>query len=1124
MAKLIVPTEQVGEAQGNIEGGVNSVIPMSRNKPGNALTSLGEGLGSTMEQAGQSVNSSLDQYARGISSTAGAAASASAQAGSKMIQQGQEYFRAAQGAMEDTVFNSAYSQASVEYNQAVQTRMAQTTDDKGNPNFLSMQGDIQQIGDQINQKYASKMLTPELQSRFADSMSRLQLSKQLQGMGAARQQQLGFAVSSLNQITDTATDNALKDSPENTGHYYATGAQAIDNALKNGYIDPEQALNYKDKLRRDMYVGQLNVLNGSNPQALKQELATKSNDQLNITQAERLDLNSQNQAALQAQAKRQAQQVKEQQKLIKDQQSFNSYGLDIGITQGKANQADIQDAYSKGKISIGQYDKLLKAYNSANGITAKQTNTMTSIAGDIQSGGDLSKYSSSDVDKYYQQQVQQGSKSGQPMDLLSKASIASSMNVPVSSFKKDIKFNLSANDPKQVMNAVDAYNYAKAKNPNSVAGLDKNSVGMLSYLSAYKNLTNADPAQIVNRAKQALNVTPEESKLREQKFAQDFGIAGRDLSASDKTKNFENSIKNIYGLGNHFFGPNDTVSQDVKNQVFPLLHDAYKVTGDKAAAEEMVKNETKGLIGTTSMNGAGKQLMTYPPESVYNTDAHNHLTPEEMRNDINTDPNIAAAAKAAGISSKDLHVSSDYVTQAEYQNKNGPSYHLTYTTKEGEEVPLQNPNGTTARWRPDEKGILQNRVNQDLQQAQSISQQKNASDTQERDAFRIFNPGSIIPPGQEHTNGTIDTLKQGISSVETPGSKEPYKALGPVTSSGDRAYGKYQVMGANIPAWSKEALGYSISPQEFLERPDLQEKIVDNKLGQYVDQYHNVDDVLSTWHSGRPLAQASAAGANDGNMYTTQYVQQAKNYINTLPNEQERHETADTGNTLAPRGLDTLMGNVTAVPQIAEQIDSNIGSNLYNYTESKIGTRYDFGSKSTSSGGIDCSGWVAENTLHAMESINQQKGPIYDMDTMKQLLGAGGDGVHAADQIAHVAKLTGYLPATDVRSGQVPNGTLIGIQRANPPSYARTLPNQVSHIVQVVVQNGQKYVSQSAGSVGGVNLTPYDQWLARDDIKSSKLYAVNPFNIVSSEHLANDAHRTPPTQLASNDTQGDNQQ
>jgi hypothetical protein len=73
-----------------------------------------------------------------------------------------------------------------------------------------------------------------------------------------------------------------------------------------------------------------------------------------------------------------------------------------------------------------------------------------------------------------------------------------------------------------------------------------------------------------------------------------------------------------------------------------------------------------------------------------------------------------------------------------------------------------------------------------------------------------------------------------ISRIESGGN---YSELGPVTKSGDRAYGKYQVMGANVPEWSRAALGRSVTPQEFLANPQLQDTIFKHRFGQYVDKY-----------------------------------------------------------------------------------------------------------------------------------------------------------------------------------------------------------------------------------------------------------------------------------------------
>lgn len=75
------------------------------------------------------------------------------------------------------------------------------------------------------------------------------------------------------------------------------------------------------------------------------------------------------------------------------------------------------------------------------------------------------------------------------------------------------------------------------------------------------------------------------------------------------------------------------------------------------------------------------------------------------------------------------------------------------------------------------------------------------------------------------------------------------------------ALGYAQVMPENLPQWSKEALGFSVSSKDFLASPELQIAIVDFKLNQYwqksiVASRGNVaiaiQRVAAWWYSGKP--------------------------------------------------------------------------------------------------------------------------------------------------------------------------------------------------------------------------------------------------------------------------------
>lgn len=73
--------------------------------------------------------------------------------------------------------------------------------------------------------------------------------------------------------------------------------------------------------------------------------------------------------------------------------------------------------------------------------------------------------------------------------------------------------------------------------------------------------------------------------------------------------------------------------------------------------------------------------------------------------------------------------------------------------------------------------------------------------------------------------------------------------MGPATKSGDRAHGKYQIMGANIGPWSKEILGQELTPQEFLASPQAQDAVFQGKFSQYVDKY-GPEGAAQAWIGG----------------------------------------------------------------------------------------------------------------------------------------------------------------------------------------------------------------------------------------------------------------------------------
>lgn len=117
----------------------------------------------------------------------------------------------------------------------------------------------------------------------------------------------------------------------------------------------------------------------------------------------------------------------------------------------------------------------------------------------------------------------------------------------------------------------------------------------------------------------------------------------------------------------------------------------------------------------------------------------------------------------------------------------------------------------------------------------------------------------------------ITTYGKAIQSIESGGN---YSALGPITKSGDRAYGAYQVMGNNIPSWTKMATGKSMTTNQFLASPSVQDSVFNQQFGKSISKFGNAQDAASVWFTGRPLAKGGNASdilGTTGNSYVAKF-------------------------------------------------------------------------------------------------------------------------------------------------------------------------------------------------------------------------------------------------------------
>lgn len=84
-----------------------------------------------------------------------------------------------------------------------------------------------------------------------------------------------------------------------------------------------------------------------------------------------------------------------------------------------------------------------------------------------------------------------------------------------------------------------------------------------------------------------------------------------------------------------------------------------------------------------------------------------------------------------------------------------------------------------------------------------------------------------------------------VSAIRGKESGGNYRAVN--RSSG--ALGAYQIMPGNVRAWSQKFLGRTISPQEFLNNPQLQDYIAQRQLKEYYDRYGPAG-AATAWYAG----------------------------------------------------------------------------------------------------------------------------------------------------------------------------------------------------------------------------------------------------------------------------------
>jgi hypothetical protein len=219
-----------------------------------------------------------------------------------------------------------------------------------------------------------------------------------------------------------------------------------------------------------------------------------------------------------------------------------------------------------------------------------------------------------------------------------------------------------------------------------------------------------------------------------------------------------------------------------------------------------------------------------------------------------------------------------------------------------------------------------------------------------------------------------------IAAVESGGK---YDALGPVTKTGDRAYGKYQVMGANIAPWTKQYLGKEMTADEFLRSPEAQDAVFNGQFGSYVNKF-GPEGASRAWFAGEkgmnnPNAKDALGTTVDG---------YAKKFMSNLPPAQvaslgpvalPQQPAADVAAVpqpapatpqAAPAGVNPRLLQAMASPYISDGTKRVLGLMLQKQMDQDKVTTVDLGNKV---GIMDARG----NLVRSIDKGEPNKGPSF---------------------------------------------------------------------------------------------------------------------------------------------------
>ena len=611
-----------------------------------------------------------------------------------------QFFEQAKAASQAATFNRAMSAATEEFATRSNERYQQVTDEDGNPTFETLPKDIGTIADEVKQNALNRIGDFEVAQKFIQQFDKFGVNQQISAMSKARTQQIDFSRASLNEALTSYQNQAVQVNPDQLGEYENQAKSALDEALNSGFISAVEHGKLVREFQSTVRVESYRNLIKANPAATLQELSAADPDALGLTKREQERLINEAEAevrdiqVLSNRAKR------EQEKAEQQHRERVKSRLELGMATGEVGESEIlQTLDTLGEIETNKL--LIKLINKRKS-SDKAAAVASDISEDIATGAPLvGTYTSAQIEDHYQSTLStlRNPETGEMPSLSEKAEVAVSYRSPIKSIQKELGHAAQFGEPEMVQEAIEAYEFMKNKNPESVrtgaAGYTKADVAALEAITDGVENTPIPLEEIIEDVRDRVykRTNPERSE-RAAEF-QKLKRANQEFDKKSVSKFikdvFDDTVISAFGTSFDLPGGEPSLSSAFTPRVQQMLEEAYIDTGKPANARRLVASQLRDIAGVSQVNSLNRAMFN-PPEKVFP-----QFTSEQLEHNLRE---LVAEVKGPSFDAASLEIQSFSGTRGLFNNAGQEIIqYMVYGRDEfGQQVPLEDNDGNTVKW------------------------------------------------------------------------------------------------------------------------------------------------------------------------------------------------------------------------------------------------------------------------------------------------------------------------------------------------------------------------------------------------------------------------------------------